>query len=382
MTEPEHSILGASGASRWMKCPGSVALTKALGGKEDDETEYSVEGDAAHAVAAEALRTQVDAWELSGRTFHNTVVDRGMVDNVQTYISECNRLDAGGGRWVEHRITSRLHAELYGTLDFAALSAVGAVLAIRDLKYGVGIVVEVKDNPQLKYYAFGLLQSSDLFEGVRYVDIGIVQPRAPHAGGPVRTQQYRAEEIHEWGHDVLIPAMHRAEMDSELDPGEHCRFCPARFVCPVLQGLFQAAATTPPTSVRHLSDTMLGLAYKATTPVRIFVKAVEAEAFRRLERGGTVPGLKLVDKRADRVYRDGAEAAFRKQFGNEAYAPLALKSPAQMEKTIPGAAPMVKKWAYTPKTGRTVAPAGDSRVAVKRLTSAETFKGVLEHDDW
>ena len=381
MAEPEHSILGASGASRWMKCPGSVALTKALGVTGDEESEFAAEGTAAHEVAAECLRTSTDAWEQIGRTFYNHVVDQDMADHVQTYLSECNGLDAGGGRWVEHRITSRLHTALFGTLDFAALTTAGDILALRDLKFGAGVVVEVKDNPQLKYYGFGLLQSLDIFDGVRYLDIGIVQPRAFHADGPVRRMQYRADEIHQWGHDVLVPAMLRAEVDTDLDPGEHCRFCPARFVCPVLQGVFQTIATTPPTSVRQLSDTMLGLAWKAMTPARVFIKAVETEALSRLERGGTVPGLKLVDKRADRVYRDGAEAAFRKRYGNAAYAPLALKSPAQMEKTAPDAKAMVKKWAYTPKTGRTVAADDDSRVAVKRLTSAETFKGALK-DDW
>ena len=382
MTEPVHSKLGASGASRWMACPGSVALTAALGKGGDDESEFAAEGTAAHEVAAECLRTVSDAWEHVGRTFHNHVLDYDMADHVQKYINECRRISVGAETWIEHRITSNLHADLFGTMDFAALSEYS--LKLRDLKFGAGLTVEVEDNAQLKYYAFGMLQTPDLFDGVRYVEIGIVQPRKDHPNGPVRVVTHTAEEIHEWGHGVLIPMMKRTERDHTLDPGEHCRFCPARFVCPALQGIFQYASQTPPTSVRELSDTMLGLAYRATGPARIFINAIETEALSRLNNGKKVPGLKLVDKRADRVYRDGATDVLVKAFGKKAYTEPALRTPAQMEKLGPEAVALVKKWAYTPKTGQTVASDEDRRATVTRQSGKEVWKGVVNgtDDEW
>ncbi|KKL70503.1 hypothetical protein LCGC14_1931500, partial [marine sediment metagenome] len=37
----QHSPLGGSGAARWMRCPGSVALSY---GVEDEESEYATAG--------------------------------------------------------------------------------------------------------------------------------------------------------------------------------------------------------------------------------------------------------------------------------------------------------------------------------------------------
>ena len=48
MSLPAHSHIGASSASLWMKCPGSVALAKSIAGlDEDEEQEWTKEGTAA-----------------------------------------------------------------------------------------------------------------------------------------------------------------------------------------------------------------------------------------------------------------------------------------------------------------------------------------------
>ena len=83
---PEHSPLGASGASRWMKCPGSVSLSEGI---EDAESEFASLGSAAHALAEISLRDDEDAWERVSRTDSETgiLVDKDMADAVQVYLN-------------------------------------------------------------------------------------------------------------------------------------------------------------------------------------------------------------------------------------------------------------------------------------------------------
>src|SRR5208282_3610174 len=157
MTEerPAHSKLGASGAERWMNCPGSVALLSELKLPESDEPEYRKLGTAAHEVACICLRNAFDAWELIGQTYI-CLVDEDMVDAVQMYLDECRSLPEGD-TFIEYHVDApEFHHDFYGTTDFACVS--GTTLYVRDYKHGMGIAVDVENNPQIMYYAFGVLR--------------------------------------------------------------------------------------------------------------------------------------------------------------------------------------------------------------------------------
>ena len=60
---PEHSPLGGSGASRWIKCPGSVSNSE---GCVDEESEFAKEGTVAHKLEECCLLGNYDAWESMG----------------------------------------------------------------------------------------------------------------------------------------------------------------------------------------------------------------------------------------------------------------------------------------------------------------------------
>ena len=174
---PAHSPLGASGAERWMNCPGSVALLKDLHIEEDsDEPEYRSLGTSAHKLADECLKTSRDAWELINVEMGKHPVDGPMSSAVQVYLDEIARIKAenpGGKEYHEYGIDAPdFHPDFYGTLDWGYV--VGSKMWIRDYKHGEGVAVEVEDNPQIMYYAFGLLRHHP---EVATVDLGIVQPR-------------------------------------------------------------------------------------------------------------------------------------------------------------------------------------------------------------
>lgn len=387
-TRPAHSPLGASSAERWMNCPGSVELLKHLQLPETDEPDYRRDGTAAHEMAAYCLRQGFEAWECLGQRFNGVEATLEITDGVQVYLDECRKwgemptgcdraslvATAIGSWYIEHMVSSPIHPQFYGTVDFALVS--GTTLHMRDYKNGAGIVVEAYRNPQLMYYVFGLLRINP---HVRHVDMGIVQPNAFHPDGPIRIWETDASEILEWGHKVLLPAMQAVEIDHALDTGLWCRFCPAKLVCPAMDALANAAQNADVKGVVNLTDDRLGSDYRRLQALKFYVKAVEDETFRRLNTGTEIPGTKLVLKRANRVWKDQSESVFSVKFGSKAFTQPELKSPSEMEKIDEAAKALVKEWAYTPQAGLTVALAEDKRQEIKVQKTSEAFAKALDN---
>jgi hypothetical protein len=69
------------------------------------------------------------------------------------------------------------------------------------------------------------------------------------------------------------------------------------------------------------------------------------------------------------------------RFGEAAYEPRALKSPAQIEALGPEGASVVAEWAYAPFTGLTVALSSDRRQGVRVQSLDEKFAGAKPAED-
>lgn len=398
-----HSRLGASGAERWMNCPGSVSLLKHLKIEEEsDEPDYRREGTAMHEAAEHCLREGLDTWEIVGQTFNKTEIDGPMADAIQVYLDVCrNDMDNATWHQVEFPISSPVHPDFYGTADFTAL-VVGpdgyliprtlaefnphVWLLVRDLKGGEGIIVEPEENPQLMYYAFGVIdglerQSAITFHPDMRVVLSIAQPRAFHPSGDrVREWETTVGAIKAWVREELLPAMATAEIDGTLDAGPWCRFCPAKLVCPLLTGLFRAAATHNPGEIVNYSDESIGRSYQHVKAVKFYLKALEYEAFRRLNRGQRMEGaVKLVPKQSHRVWKPEARALAEAKFGTDkVLTSPQMKTPAELEKLNPAAKEFVKEHAYFPQNGLTVALWDDSRPEVIVRSTTEMFAGALD----
>lgn len=385
---PLHSPLGASGAERWMHCPGSVQLLRDLKLPETDEPDYRKQGIAAHDLAARCLqKSGVDAWELIGEEAANgEKFTAEMAEAVQVYL-DCVRpvmaLAADDTQiMIEFPISApAIHSDFYGTVDLAVILRGDAfhdeqILDVTDYKHGEGIVVEVEDNPQAMYYAFGLLQ---VYTEVHRVRLRIVQPRAFHPDGPIRMWETTADAIRAWAKDILVPAMQRAELDLDLDPGPWCRFCPAKLVCPMLTHLFGAAATCNPAEIINLSDAAISRSYQYLKAVDFYTKALKEEALRRLNTGAEIDGIKLVNQRANRIWKIEAPEIFKARFGAKAMTEPELRSPAQMEELGDDAKTLVKQYAYTPSSeaNLTVALLADKRPAVKIRPASEIFANAV-----
>lgn len=376
MTQPAHSPLGASGAERWMNCPGSAGLIQELQLPESDEPEYRKLGTHAHSLAALCLETGTDCWEHAGTTIEDIEVSVETCNAVQLFLDECRSLIPTDGLiyhtiWIEKSFSSPIHPLFYGTTDFAILC--GTKLYVRDYKHGEGLEVDAVENPQIRYYGYGILQDHP---EVEEIDYAIVQPRF-YGAEKIKRWSESAASLQTWVNEELVPAMLRTELDNDLLPGSWCRFCPAKLVCPVLTGLFRAAATADPKLIVTMSDAQLDRDYPLVQAVKFYLKALEEQQFARLNAGKVFANSKLVKKKADRVWKPGAEVLFKERFGQGVFTVPELKSPAQMEKISEPAKELVHEWAYTPDSGLTCALRTDKRGEVKVQTAAEIFKAAL-----
>lgn len=389
-----------------MNCAGSVALIAtfrdqldALGIPEEDDPDYRREGTAMHEAGEHCLREGCDTWEITGQTFNETVIDEPMADAIQVYLDRCRGdMDKAAKHWIEFPISSPVHPDFYGSLDFGALIAIpnrlaladmgldpSEVLKVRDLKGGEGIVVDPEDNPQMKYYAFGIIDGIERSSAITLrddlpVELEIVQPRAFHVDGPIRNWRTTVGEIKAWVHDTLVPAMNRTELDHDLDAGPHCRFCPAKLVCPMLTSLFKAACVANPKDVVNYGNESIARSWAHAKAVKFYLKALEDETFRRLNMGNNVgfEGIaKLVPKKSNRVWNTDAKTEAKVKFKDDAFTKPELKSPAELEKLSPAAKAFVAEYAHHPDTGLTVAAWDDPKPAVKVQTTQEAFGAAL-----
>jgi hypothetical protein len=399
MTEPEHSPKGASSAERWMNCPGSGVILDQLKLPQSDDAEYRQLGKAAHELARVCLVEGVDTWEKIGEVYEGVAVDANMSDAVQTYLDKIASLrEPGATELIEQKIGEdpalRPHPQFYGRVDWAQYGT--DVLDVVDYKHGEGIVVEPKENAQMMYYAYGIIHQRTA-RGIevrsdRVVRLTIVQPRAFHEDGPVRDWETTAGEIIYWGENVLIPAMERAEFDTTLDAGPHCRFCPAKLFCPLMQSIFGAAMKADASVLPNFGQKRIGLEYSMIPQVEMYIKAVKDEALRRGLLGNPVPGTKIVHMKArSRVFHETTELeingakkvvpvvdVLKASFGDAIFTKPELKSPSQIEELGPVAKKLVKEYAYLPTTGLTVAKLSDKRAAVRVDKATDVFAHLIE----
>lgn len=383
VAEKSHSELGASVAARWMACPGSVRLSR---GRDNTSSEFAREGTAAHALGELSLRRGVDPETFLGTTLEGVEVTDSMVENVRVYVEHCNLIGhAANVAWIEKQFTlAALNppSAMYGTADFVALHRQARRLHVVDLKYGQGVLVHVKGNKQLRYYALGALMALDEEERatVDEVVITIVQPRMAHVDGPVRSETVSVADLLTFAIELLDAANATQAPDAPLHAGSHCRFCPASSVCPELVTHAQEVAQMEfgvvdiPPAPESMPIALRSEILAKLPVLEQWIKDMKADAYNRLLRGEDVPGFKLVAKRNTRHWIDPKETeSYLRAEGRETEEifELKIKSPAQIEKLV-GKKNLPKDLIVSRSSGHTMAPVQDVRQEVS-LDSGDEF---------
>lgn len=429
----QHALLSASGAPRWTRCVGSLALSKGI---VETSSKYADEGTAAHEVAQMCLEQGQDASAFAGRVI---TVSRGaqrtetkwevteeMVEAVQRYVDIVRNL--GGELLVEQRVDftrwlfdpgtkfrfvdartgeeGEAEPEAFGTSD--AIVILGNELVVCDLKYGKGVRVEAEDNEQLMLYALGSLDVADLIGAeIETVRLMIVQPRIPHVAEHVVT----VEELEQFALRARIAARHAIHQynggaEPKLTPGEkQCRFCKAKATCPafareVVEAVSGSAVTAddfadltvaakPELAV--LDNATLAAKMSKVDMIEDWCKAVRAETERRLIQGDDVPGYKLVaGKKGARAWSDptAAEAALKSmRLKQDEMYDFKLISPTTAEKLAKAGTLGARQWGklqdfITQADGKpSVAPADDRRPAITVAVTADDFADLTGGED-
>ena len=347
--EQEHSPLGPSSLSRIFACPGSFALSqlpevKARGNRSSI---YSAKGTFAHGLAERILKDEAlpdpGMHRVRG---HDVDFDEDMLDAVRKH-TDMLETSIAVADWhaVEQRVSldhlwapGKPPVPIFGTSDFMAYFRSIRRLQVVDYKHGVGVIVDIIDNPQLLAYAAGGI---DIAPGpVDTIELTIVQPNA--SGPKVKTRIITRAELLIWIGLMLVPKVNRVltEPDVFVD-GPQCRFCPASFLCPRLheQAIAEAQAqfrddddeTLDPKA--PLTPTKLAAALDRAESLEHWIKAVRAHAKDVLTQDpDMVPGwtLQTVNRREwddEHAVRD--DLVMSNANPEDIYE---IKSPAQIEK--------------------------------------------------
>lgn len=349
MTEPAHSLLGASSAYRWLNCPGSFKLSQSA--PHRPSSIYAATGTLAH----EFIEGQVSTAGFSrmpvrelGQTYqrdgHTIIVDRELIDGVNRMLDYLFDV-AVSADWVdvEFRVDLSTYfpepppVPVFGTVDAAALTP--PVLEIIDYKNGAGITVTPVENPQLMFYAAGVLAllRSDLREQVQRLKLTVVQP---HALGvpPVRSWEISAVDLLMWVDEVLVPGVaHCARDDAPLVPGDWCRFCPVVHACPQLHRDAVAMAKCEFDGTEIVPND-LAVALETAERAELWIARLREFAVDQLEHQVRIPGWGLVPTRATRQWLapDSDIADKLQELGatHDEVWETRVRSPAQIEKQL------------------------------------------------
>lgn len=224
----DHAVLSASGSHRWLNCTPSARLELEF---ENTGSEAAREGTAAHALCEHKLKRALHM--RSRRPVSDYDSDEmeectdAYVDFVMEQYEAAKQVCEDPVILIEQRLDFSCYVPYgFGTGDCLIIS--DDRLHIIDFKYGMGVLVEAEDNPQMKLYALGALAVYDALYDIREVSMTIFQPRREN----VSTWTIPVEDLKAWAENELKP---RAKMaydgEGEYLPGEWCTFCRAAVRC-------------------------------------------------------------------------------------------------------------------------------------------------------
>lgn len=357
--ERAHATWSASASDRRWACPGSLAME--ANGPADRESFAAAWGTACHQIADKVLRGQGEPVDYAGSVektkSHEIDVDDEVIEVVQTYVDYVRERAAGKTLLVEQKFSlGKLNPpfDAGGTGDAVILDPDNGAIEIVDLKGGRGVVVEALANKQLRTYALGAVLANP--GPWRTVRVTIVQPRAPHPDGRIRSDVFDSVDLFDWTADLnaamAAAKAAMAEPHKHLSPGDHCGFCKAKPTCPALRTASLAAAHTyfapegakvpPPPETLGVDQIVKVL--DAADMIEGWLSAVRAYAHEQAESGIEIASGEsryiLVAKQARRKWAGDEDATAdalavaAKRPRDEFFGEPKLLSPAQVDKLL------------------------------------------------
>lgn len=224
----KHALLSPSHSYIWSNCTPSARLESEF---ENKTSQAAEEGTAAHAFCEHKLKKALRRRSKRPVSSYDSDEMQEYTDAYVDFVLE--QLDIAKQNCKDPIILIEQHVDFseyvpdgYGTADCVIVS--DNKLHIIDFKYGMGVLVDAYENPQMKCYALGALAIYDSLYDIEEVSMSIFQPRREN----VSTWTITVDELKNWAEEVLKP---KAEMamkgEGEYYPGEWCTFCKAAVRC-------------------------------------------------------------------------------------------------------------------------------------------------------
>jgi len=363
----QHSnIVGGSTAKRVIACPGSVALCAKMPPKPSSS--YADEGTLLHNIIALVLEIEVHPETLLGFEYENITLTQDVLDT--KLIPALKALDAiDPDNSMEIAIEARVSfgedilPGVFGSTDL--LGRIGDRAYVIDWKFGDGVAVYAEENPQLMFYASAAMRTPEVkwvFDGATEIECIIIQPTkgvTRWVTTPARIAAFEKE---------LIRAVKKAQKaDAPLAHGDHCKWCAARPVCPLMTGAVDRALQT---QIEGLDAEMIGKYLANADLLEGWIKDLRALAFSMLEKSVPVPGYKLVPKRATRQWVNEATAYewLAQNFPEAEVTVTSVISPAKTDPLLKKAKlSMPEGLVVSVSSGNTLATEDDPRPAVMQI---------------
>lgn len=325
----KHAKLSASGAERWINCPGSVHMSEYF---PESSSSAAEEGTLAHELAAFRIehRDEIDTRNEDAAavdfaaglvpirkaidTFYEGHPDLGddydymartlapYIDYVAREYQEALKADEAAVLMTEQRVDfSEYVPEGFGTSDVIIIG--GGRVTVIDLKYGKGVAVSAKDNPQIRLYALGAIGLFDMVYDFDTVKMVIYQPRRDS----VTEEEMPVDDLKAWAEAVVKPAAAAALSDKPpYHPGDWCdsHFCPGAGTCKARAdyclGLERHSGKDP----ALMTDEEIADALNRAEALRNFSKKLNDYALGEIQTGHPIPGWKVVEGKTNRAYTD------------------------------------------------------------------------------
>ena len=374
-----HAVLSASASKRWLTCTPSARLEATLPElkRATGDFDYSQEGTMAHLLAEIQLRHHYGEIDFEEYQREYTIIRQSQyyseefedyVDNYVLYVR--SQIGEGDRPLFEQRVDySDWAPDGFGTADVVILSK--HKVRVIDLKFGKGIPVDAKDNPQLRLYALGAWSKfKEEYPEIKEVEYTIHQPRLES----ITTDGTSLARLVDWANYFVKPKAKKAWSGTgEFVAGDHCQFCRAKHTCRARSDFVNDLATLEFREPALLSDEELEMALTRASQLRSYVSDLESYFTDRAINTGVTPrGYKLVPTRTHRKISDEAIArvvlldkGFKEE---EIMEPATLKSVAKLDK--------LRKKGYVSDLLSTliVRPEGSPKLVKDENTAEEDFK--------
>ena len=369
-----HAILSPSSAHRWLKCTPSARLESL---EPATESSAAAEGTNAHKLAEVLLKslngenlTPEEVKEPYLSDYYSQEMDR----HIEGYVNLITKRSEGGAVLIEKRVSLDKYApQSFGTVDCIILK--DGVMEIIDLKYGQGVAVSAKNNPQLRLYALGAYNEFNFIYDIDKVKMTIYQPRRDGES----SEELTIKELLEWGESIKSRAKMAFNGEGVMTDGKHCKFCKVQYKCPQMLKEFEKldceSLPTDENKIKAVLD-------KADTVIE-FINQVKNYAYQRALSGQSVKGYKLVQGRSTRKYTDEAQIAkiLTNAGFKDFYKPSSLIGVGEMEKLLgkQGFSELLSDYVKKTAPKPSLVKASDPREAFNSAVS--DFKGEIENDN-